>query len=674
MSLSLLDAIKKIAGIDLFKVNPTTNEIEQGTFVGRPFQLDYDRALILVADSWKHKCGGLPQGCFLLAYYENEEKISEALLLRILRPTRLPTDNDVVGSMVEYYKDNLKTSGKNSQIDNFTRYEFGFSGLECRILGTFYKNNNNQIEFGADVENFYSAHHYRIFKPSSQALELIANFREGTSNNTPSDVPIGKVRYSSSLRNPDNENVPVYVAPRDFLGKRTALFGMTRTGKSNTVKKIIQATVTMSDKSNKKLDTPNNEKTEEKLEPFSNDGFPKYPVGQIIFDINGEYANPNLQDAGTAIYELYKERTVRFSTIEKPGFKVLKVNFYNDPESGFSLIQSHLDLESKTGDYVRNFLSIGLSPPESEDQDRSAKTRYERKRAAYFCCLHRAGFKEPPDFKIKFPGNKKLNIFAKSDGSINPSNGVTLKEATNWFLAVWDNYENEFFKKYKEKHGEEWANEELKAILVFLSRKRKPKVGGSPDSSGYLKLRPILQQHTDVMDKPFEQEIIDNLREGKIIIIDLSQGNPQIQELYSKRICRKIFEDSMSRFISNKSNNFIQFYFEEAHNLFPKKEDKDLSQIYNRIAKEGAKLNLGMIYATQEVSSISSNILKNTQNWFIAHLNNEDETKEIKKYYDFGDFTESLIRFSASNDKGFVRMKTYSNPYIVPVQIDRFPE
>ena len=63
----------------------------------------------------------------------------------------------------------------------------------------------------------------------------------------------------------------------------------------------------------------------------------------------------------------------------------------------------------------------------------------------------------------------------------------------------------------------------------------------------------------------------------------------------------------MNSFVNNTPNNFIQFYFEEAHNLFPKKDDKDLSQIYNRIAKEGAKLNLGMIYATQEVSSISSN-------------------------------------------------------------------
>jgi len=110
-----------------------------------------------------------------------------------------------------------------------------------------------------------------------------------------------------------------------------------------------------------------------------------------------------------------------------------------------------------------------------------------------------------------------------------------------------------------------------------------------------------------------------------VIIIDLSQGDPVIQQTFADKICLSIFRNAMNNFVNNHPNNFIQFYFEEAHNLFPKKDDKDLSGIYNRIAKEGAKLNIGLIYATQEVSSISSNILKNTQNWFIAHLNNDDE-------------------------------------------------
>lgn len=647
--MNITSAIKDLASVDLLK---EANQTE--TFVGRPFYLDYDKAQILIADAWKMKVGGIPQGAFLLAFYENEKNVSEALLLRALKPTKLPTDNDVVSSIVEYYKDNLKTTGNDNKLDDFTRYEFSFSGLECRILGTFYKNNEGKTVFGADVENFYSSHNYSVYKPGDKVLEVIANLREGdyvSGNET--DVKIGKVRYSSSLRFQENLNeVPVYISPNDFLGKRTALFGMTRTGKSNTVKKIIQATVEISNKFNNNSGNYNNE---------NNAGV----IGQIIFDINGEYANANLQDEGTAIFELFQKDVIRYSVLNKEDFKVMKVNFYNDIESGFELIRSHF---TDNSDYVNSFKAIDWSEPEINDH--SAITRYERKKAAYLCCLYRAGFKIPENFIVKFQGNKILNEIVQEEGKINPSKGITLEEATNWFTLIWDNYKGDYFSNYKSKKGREWADEDLKALLIFLTRKKTP--GGNANVSGFTKFRNIINLHTDTLGAPFEIEIVKELRNGKIIIIDLSQGDPSIQKLYSERICTKIFSDSMDYFIKNKQNNFIQFYFEEAHNLFPKKDDKDLSQIYNRIAKEGAKLNLGLIYATQEVSSISSNILKNTQNWFIAHLNNEDELKELKKYYDFVDFTESLIRFSASSDKGFVRVKTYSNPFVIPVQIDRF--
>ena len=238
----------------------------------------------------------------------------------------------------------------------------------------------------------------------------------------------------------------------------------------------------------------------------------------------------------------------------------------------------------------------------------------------------------------------------------------------DWFSAVWDAYEDDpYFDKYKKNRGKEWADEDLKAVLKMLTRKTKP--GGAANVSGFTKLRRFKDYHSPTNESSFEADIVAKLRKGEVVIIDLSQGDPSLQRTYSERICQKVFTDAMGRFITNEAPNYIQLYFEEAHNLFPKKDDKDLSQIYNRLAKEGAKLRLGMVYATQEVSSISSNVLKNTQNWFVSHLNNRDELREVEKFYDFEDFVESLRR---TPDRGFIRMKTYSNAFIVPVQIDRF--
>jgi hypothetical protein len=660
--------INKITDVDFFKEGQN-----EDLFVGRPFAINYNLLKLLISDFWKYKVKGIPQGAFLLAFYDNpyDEDIYEALLLRVLEPAPLPTDSNVISSMVEYYKDNLKTSGKQSELDDFTRYEFSFSGLECRILGTFYKE-NGKIEFGADVENLYSAHNYKVFKATDKVLEIIANQRDkDILAGGEIEFAIGNVRYSSSRRQLLNDksinDVKVFINPGDLLGKRTALFGMTRTGKSNTVKKIIQATVEISSKSKYKSekDILANENL---LEPFDgNTGAPKLPVGQIIFDINGEYANANLQDEGTAIFDMFRELTIRFSTLAKTGFKVMKVNFFQDVLAGFELVNNHL--LGQSGNYIDSFRAIDLTVPENYTPTSSEGTRYDRLKAAYLCCLYKAGFQLPANFRIRFRGNGELNSIVSDDGSIKPDSGLTPEQASNWFLTIWENYDtHEYFSRYKRSHeGREWADEDLKAVLVFLSRKKDGRV-----IDGYRKLRAITELHTSSVDRPFDLEIIEELRKGRIVIIDLSQGNPEIQKLYSERICKKIFDDSMNRFINTQPNNFIQFYFEEAHNLFPKRDDRDLSQVYNRIAKEGAKLNLALTYATQEVSSISSNILKNTQNWFIAHLNNEDETKELRKYYDFEDFTSSLIRFSAKNDKGFVRMKSYSNPFIVPVQIDKF--
>lgn len=637
--MSIKEKLRDMASVDLFK-----EAVAADAFVGRPFYFDFSKMKILSNDHWKERVGGIAAGAFLVAVYDNAGDRPEVVLLRVLGPTILPSDSDVVAAMVDHYKENAATDASANKLDNYTRYEFQFSGLECRVLGSFYRDETGRTQFGADVDNFYGPNNYSVYRPSGRVLEYIVNFRDGESiPGGVGDQRIGQVRYASSRRHQSSGAVPVYVSAFDYLGKRTALFGMTRTGKSNTVKMIIKATAELAP-SGAQLG-----------------GKPVKPIGQIIFDVNGEYANDNQQDLGTAIYQLYENDVTRYSILQKDGFKVMKLNFYREVLEGFEMIRS--GLQDDRAIYTQAFMNVNWE--ESDPQDKSATTRRGRRVACYQAILREAGFAEPATHRVSFVGAKPINDAT----GIDPKGGITLDQAVQWFTWVWDNYTtNAYFVNYPASHGgREWADDDLKSLMRFLTRKPSP--GAQASEAGFRKLVRLRELHTPTLQKSYELEIVELLGAGKIVIVDLSQGNPEIQRTYSDRLCATIFHEAMDRFIKNELSNFIQMYFEEAHNLFPKKNESDLTLIYNRIAKEGAKLNLGLVYATQEVSSISANVLKNTQNWFVSHLNNNDELREVSKYYDFEDFVESLRR---TTDKGFIRMKTYSNAFIVPVQIDRF--
>jgi DNA helicase HerA-like ATPase len=151
------------------------------------------------------------------------------------------------------------------------------------------------------------------------------------------------------------------------------------------------------------------------------------------------------------------------------------------------------------------------------------------------------------------------------------------------------------------------------------------------------------------------------------VILDLSAGPVEIRTVLSERIARQIFERQMATMHRGEPPKNIVLYVEEAHNMIGKKAD--LTETWPRIAKEGAEARIAFVYATQEFSSVLPNILANTENRFVTHLNNDDELKTLGKFYDFSDFIGSL---KAAQDVGFARIKTLSSPFVIPVQINRF--
>ena len=155
--MSINERLKELATVDVFK-----DVEDRNSFIGRPFYFDFNRMKILSNDHWKEMVGGVPAGAFLAALFDNDKDRPEVVLLRVLGPTALPTDSDVVAAMVDHYKESQGTDAHAGTLDSYTRYEFQFSGLECRVLGSFYRDAKGKTRFAADVDNFYGPNNYSV--------------------------------------------------------------------------------------------------------------------------------------------------------------------------------------------------------------------------------------------------------------------------------------------------------------------------------------------------------------------------------------------------------------------------------------------------------------------------------------------------------------------------------
>ncbi len=645
--------------------------------VGYVYNMSFTEAYVLTNDAWKARVNGIPHNSFLLATSLNPERFAQAdlfdkelILLRVLGPSSLPTDNDMIRAKIEHNQmrtsDELFNDDAFDGLDPITQNEFQFGALHCRILGTFFED-EGKLRLGSDIENYMSSTRLRVFKPRGKALETIINHinpeiknkaleeaRKAGFDKLPTPIEIGTVRYTSTARLHRSQQeplVPVRIQPSDFLARRTAVFGMTRTGKSNTVKTTVAAVALAAMKDNVK-------------------------VGQIIFDINGEYANANHQDDGSSIADVFESDCIRYRAIDTPGFEDLRLNFYLNPDQALYLIQSLYKSDSSpySGQDLDTFMSASLEEP--DPSARSEHTRWERLRSVFQCILKAAGYKPPQNFKIKIPRAKKLIEQMESvlgELEIPQNDYVTPDEAINWLLNI--RTANLLLKnKQKEENkpqiglesstkGNPWVDPTLEAFLNILAREnsRGNAFGGWRAIVNY---RPY---HSSKRSKDVIEEIVSYLEEGKIVILDLSAGPVEVRTVLSERIARKIFENSFDKMNKAEILQNIVIYIEEAHNLIGKKDD--LTHTWPRIAKEGAKAKIALVYSTQEPSSIHPNILANTENWFVTHLNNEDELKTLGKFYDFKDFHDSL---KSAQDVGFARIKTLSSPFVVPTQINRF--
>ena len=627
--------------------NDLIDLVQDDNFIGWIYSINYEKALVISNDEWKYKVQGIPHNSFLVAtsfdpkkFNDISEEDKQVILLRVNGSAKLPQDDEMIKTKIDGFQKAKSTfDDGQEEYDVYTKSRMQFSGIDCRVLGTFYVKNEDLV-LGSDIETFYSSLKLNVYMPKSKALEKIVNYVDPIRKNgakaefkslgIENDVKpfkIGTVRYTSTdrlHRQTTTDLVPFSIQPSDFLARRTAVLGMTRTGKSNMIKQTISV-----------------------VKGISNSC--KLPIGQLIYDINGEYANANDQDKGS-ISNIYQEECIRYRMINSPGFKPILNNFYEQLSEGHSIICDVInEAKSSTAADIVQFLNLSFDEPEEFGD----KQRWKQKVALYKALLFKAKFDVDANYKVRFEANKTVRQIVDAD--IDPKNGLTLQQALKWFETLREHKDEPDIKN--------WITEECKCLLNLLCQKND----SGAFITGYRLLSGATKYHTPNRTDDVAKEIYQYLVEGKIVIIDLSVGNATLRDKISKKIASYIFNASMDKFTNDEKPSNIVIYIEEAHNLIGK--GMDLTDTWPRLAKEGAKYKIALVYATQEVSSVHPNILANTENWFVTHLNSDKEIGELAKFYDFADFRQSLLR---SQDVGFARVKTLSSPFVIPIQIDKF--
>jgi hypothetical protein len=631
------------------RVNEAAGRYEDLRFVGYVLDIGYDTVTIITSDPFKIAVGGVPRNSLLIMVPSNLEDLPPHFtLLRVLESAPTPLSAEVQQTYFELQKKSMP------EIDVFTQSELQWGALKTGVLGMFYchPEMGNAVEFSGDLNNFVSAHKYMVYSPDDNLLRLIINSMVPQED----QFSIGYLRLTECRMPLPNDqphpDVRVFVSTRDFMGTRTAMFGKTRLGKSNVVKLIAQSLI---------------ETTEETRN-----------VGQLIFDINGEYANDNPQDGSRSLRSGYPDRCRVYAVSPKPATpsEPLKLNFYEQPNTSHQVIGSLLMEDRRTSGYIKSFISVEIPSLEEivELPFGGERTRAVRKIQIYWAILSKAGY--PADetrlreiapsgsggTKGFDPGFSEDLRRAAYGGDSIPQRPQTLRglvrelEVINRFRRSASN--NELLMS-SSRSGKPIFDADDLALLEFFD----PSSG-----SGTSWIQPYRMYHYERAGD-FITGILDLLNEGYTVILDLGNANPQVMEYFSKELSAAVFQHQVGKFTGNAlGNHYIQLYFEEAHNLFPHDEDK--RDIYSRLAKEGAKYHIGMVYSTQSPTTINRDLLAQTENFFVAHLSSRDDVNAIAKVeIAYDTMTEDILR---AKTPGYIRMLTRAHRFVVPVQAWKF--
>ena len=692
---SLLESLKNKAGqksLQSFR--------DHSKLVGSVYTIDYSEAVVTIFDHDRDEAGGISKGMFLLA--AKQEGNGPLTLLRVQRPASLPSASNNDETREKSIEQSANSGPWAANLSDWMRDKISLHALQCSVLGSFTFDNEQGHLYSEDIDNYYAVNELMVWKPDHDTLDIIVNHRHRRNDIPIQTTPktIGKTKFAASER-PDAVKAEFLLNPTDMLKRRTAYFGMSRSGKSNGLKVMAEAVYRLREGD----DTKNR-------------------IGQLIFDPNGEYAQDNLQD-GIGLHRIHEVLGLnRSEEVETygllpvhwdPNRKIMKLNFYGNPiPSKWTTTGAEIALEqlthgrtiiknimaSESSIYTKSFRDADISVPQHAEGNPGIQTRFRRAILAYQTALAAAGLELPkwaPSIRGLF-GKSIINALKHHEGNSQSANmrdyrnaaGILETAKRNNHQITWAQLQivftalnkfinsdpNSHYKQFNSEYttkpnasGDSWADSRLESIIKIFEHMNGPR-----------SFQIAREQHSPNIPKDFADAIVDDLKKGKLVIIDQSAGEIEQNQDAAERVMWSVYhaqqEAFKQAFTSNdaaqldSTEGHILAYIEEAHNLLPRANDRNnLSSVWAKAAKEGSKLNLGMVLSTQAPSSVMPEILSETDNWIIAYLNSKRERRVVSDYMDFADFEDQIGKVS---EQGYVRIRMLSQAYTVPVKLKKF--
>lgn len=619
-------------------------------YLGAVYQLTYDNALVVTNDFRQITVGGVAQNSFLtVAGYDAEGEIDEVILLSVIGPEPLLTQRELVQVREELASQQV-TTNKDTEVDPQTEARLGTQALRCKVVGTFYKDEDHRIRFGADIDSIRGSALLRVYRPQGLALSRIASFTNNSINEN-ARLEVGKVRYTETRKAIDTD-AAMLINVDDIIGAKTALLGLTRSGKSNSMKIILQ-----------------------KVHEYSH-GVGK-PVAQLILDPQGEYASFNSQD-GNALVSIGDESQVAiYKLMDKsanPKEKFLQFNLFEEVNLPltFELIKAEISAGiSAEANYIAPLMAMNFELL-GENASKSQKIHYARKKMGLFALMYESLGNYPVQpFAVPVGTDLAAEIVASSSKSVALSSysiDEVLITSTQGASKVAASLMREKSAGGDSRLSESWVTEfeEGDAGKFFEQLEAIKEKGRNGVKAAISRIEEL---HSSRADGDVRENVWHDIEAGKLIVVDLSRGSTKTSQALSELIVNYLLDQASDNFVNGRDPVPFQIVVEEAHNLFERDGNRGDRDPWVRISKEAAKYKIGLVYATQEVSSVDRKILSNTHNWIISQLISNKELNELANYYQFVDWLSHIRRVET---KGFVRMKTASSPYIIPVQIERF--